>query len=88
MDAWLEVMKAWRKEMKATQERTEANLREMNPEVRANNENFEVLQGTLVSWVDIHQARTECTWEEMRTSQESMEVKMVTNQENQDKRTA
>jgi hypothetical protein len=45
MDAWLE-------ELKAIQERMEGKI-------EANDENFEVLQGTLVSWMDIDQARTE-----------------------------
>jgi hypothetical protein len=30
------------------------------------NEKFEVLQGTLVSWMDIHQARTEAMQETKR----------------------
>jgi predicted glycoside hydrolase/deacetylase ChbG (UPF0249 family) len=47
------------KDMKALQERTDANLREVKAEIRTNNEKFEVLQGDLVSWMDIHEARTE-----------------------------
>jgi hypothetical protein len=41
-------MEAWPEEMKALQERMEAN-----------NEKFKILQGTLISWMDIHQTRTE-----------------------------
>jgi hypothetical protein len=41
-----------------------ANLRKIKAEIRANNENFEVLQGTLVSRMDIHQARTEAMQDE------------------------
>jgi hypothetical protein len=33
-------------------------------EIKANNKKFEVLQGTLVSRIDIHQARTEETIQE------------------------
>jgi hypothetical protein len=33
----------------------------------ANNEKFEVLQGTFVSRMDIHQARTVSTQEEIKT---------------------
>jgi hypothetical protein len=45
-------MEAWLEEMKAVQERPDVNLREMKSEIRANNEKFEVLQGTLVSRMD------------------------------------
>jgi hypothetical protein len=48
--------------MKTNQERmgakADANLSEMKAEIRSNNEKFEVLRGTLASWMDIHQART------------------------------
>jgi hypothetical protein len=37
----------------------------MNPEIRANNVPFEILQGTLVSQMDIHQDRTEANHREM-----------------------
>jgi hypothetical protein len=47
--------------MKALQERAKANLREMKAELRANNKMFEVLQGTLVFRMDVHQARTRVT---------------------------
>jgi hypothetical protein len=49
-------MGAWGKEMKAVQETTDVNLTEMKAETRANNKKFDVLQGTLVSRMDIHQA--------------------------------
>jgi uncharacterized membrane protein (DUF106 family) len=44
MDVWLEEMMAWQKEMKAVQERMEAKT-------EADNKKFEVLQGTLISWI-------------------------------------
>jgi hypothetical protein len=34
--------------------KTDANLRDMKAEIRANNEKCDVLQITLVSWMDIH----------------------------------
>jgi hypothetical protein len=36
-----------------------ANLREMKAEIGVSKETFEVLRGTLVARMDIHQARTE-----------------------------
>jgi hypothetical protein len=53
------------KEMNVKQERTDTNLNKMEAEIRANNEKFQVLQGTLVSQTDIHQARTEAVQEKM-----------------------
>jgi hypothetical protein len=41
----------------------DANLREMKAEMRASNKEFEVLQGALISQMDIHQARTEAMQE-------------------------
>jgi hypothetical protein len=61
-------MDAWRKEMRVMQERTDANLTERNAESRANNKMFEVLQGTLVFRMDIHQARTRVTVAEAEDS--------------------
>jgi hypothetical protein len=62
------------------QERMEANLKEMKVEIKTNNKKFEVLQGTFVSQMDIHQARTEAIQEEiiakMDAHQESMEATM------------
>jgi hypothetical protein len=49
-------MDAWLGEMKAVQERTDANLREMKVEIRANNEKFEVIQGAFVFWMDRRQS--------------------------------
>jgi hypothetical protein len=56
--------------------RTDASLREMNTETRANNEKFEILQDTLASQMDIHQAMTEYTQEEMKANQEKIEATM------------
>jgi hypothetical protein len=64
MDAWLE-------EMKAVEERTHANLKEMKVEIRAKNEKFKVLQSTLISWMDIHQARTEAKQEGLVAKREA-----------------
>jgi hypothetical protein len=49
-------MDAWPEEMTAMQESK-----------KANNEKFEVLQGTLISWMDIHQTRTEAMQEKSDT---------------------
>jgi multidrug resistance efflux pump len=57
--------KACLKEIEAVQERIYINLKEMTAEIRANNETFEVLQGTFFSRIDIHQARTEVVREEI-----------------------
>jgi ADP-glucose pyrophosphorylase len=49
--------------METNQERMEtkadAHLKEMKAELRVNNEKFEVLRGTLVSRMDIQEARTQ-----------------------------
>jgi hypothetical protein len=50
------------------------NLRRIRAEFRANGEKFEALLGTLVSRMDIHQARIDA-------NQEKMLAKMDTNQE-------
>jgi hypothetical protein len=57
-------------EMNAMEERMEAKI-------EANNEKFQVLQGTLVSWMDINQvrtgamqAKTDASLKEMKASQE------------------
>jgi hypothetical protein len=39
--------------------KTDAYLRKMKAEIRANYEKSEVIQSTLVSWMDTHQARTQ-----------------------------
>jgi actin-like ATPase involved in cell morphogenesis len=60
--------------------KTDANLREMKAEIRANNQRFEVLRSTLVSRMDIHQARTEAVQEiiaKMETHQEKMRGSMI-----------
>jgi hypothetical protein len=47
---------------------------------QANNEKFEILPGTLISWMDIHQARAETIQEQMTaeldTHHERMEANM------------
>jgi hypothetical protein len=45
--------------------KTDANLREMKAEIRANNEKFEALRGTLVSRMDAHHAETDANHEEL-----------------------
>jgi hypothetical protein len=61
--------------------KVDANLREIKAEIRANSENAEVLRGTFVSRMDVHQAKTEANYEElmaaMKASHESIEVLMV-----------
>jgi predicted glycoside hydrolase/deacetylase ChbG (UPF0249 family) len=52
------MMAKMKAEMKTKQERMEAKI-------EANNEKFEVLLGTLISWMDIHQARAETIQEEI-----------------------
>jgi hypothetical protein len=51
--------------MKTNQEtmetKADADLKETKAEIWTNNEKSEVLRGTLVSWMDIHQARTQHT---------------------------
>jgi predicted glycoside hydrolase/deacetylase ChbG (UPF0249 family) len=47
--------------------RLDWEVREMKAEIRANIEKFEVLLGTLISWMDIHQAMTEANQREMLT---------------------
>jgi hypothetical protein len=56
--------------------KADANLREMKGKIKPNNEKFEVLRGTLVSWMDIHQARTESTQEEMKAKIDIRQKKM------------
>jgi hypothetical protein len=66
--------------MNVVQERMEANIKEMKVEIKTNNKKCEVLQGIFVSWMDIHQARTETIQEKiiskMDAHQESMEATM------------
>jgi hypothetical protein len=45
-------------------------------EMRANSDEFEVLWGTLVSHMNIHQARTESTLEEMKSKMDIHQEKM------------
>jgi hypothetical protein len=58
--------------------KTDFNQREMKAEIRARNENFEVLRRTLVSRMVIHQARTEAIQEvaKMDAHQERMGASM------------
>jgi hypothetical protein len=37
----------------------------MEATTEANNEKFEVLRGTLIPWIDIHQAKTEANQREI-----------------------
>jgi hypothetical protein len=61
----------------------------MKTEIRANSEKFEVLLGTPVSWMDIHQATTEANQREMLakmddktdTKQERLEANMESHHE-------
>jgi hypothetical protein len=68
--------------MKAVQERMDATLRERKAEIRATNEKFEVLQGTLVCWMDIHQARADSTQENINTKIDVNQEKMDASEEN------
>jgi hypothetical protein len=74
-DAALRQMKT---EIRTNQERTEAKI-------EASNENFKTLQGTLLSQMVIHQARTETIQEEMESkvnkNQEKMEAAIGSSQE-------
>jgi hypothetical protein len=57
---------------------TDANLREMKAEIRANNEKFDVLQSTLVPPMDIHQARTQTAQAEMKVKMDFHHKKLMT----------
>jgi hypothetical protein len=48
----------------------------MKAEIRANSEKFEILQDTLASRMDIHQARTESTQEELKAKMDSHHEKL------------
>jgi hypothetical protein len=65
--------------------KTDATLREMKAEIRANNENVEVLRGTIVSLMDLHYAKTEANHEElmavMKDSHKRIEAPMDVSQE-------
>jgi epoxyqueuosine reductase QueG len=62
-------------EMKASQEETTAEIGTNQEEMKTNqerveaktevNNNFEVIRGTLVSWMDIHKAGSEANQQEM-----------------------
>jgi hypothetical protein len=45
-------------EIRTNQGKMDANQEKMEAKTEANNEKFEVIQGALVSRMDIHQART------------------------------
>jgi hypothetical protein len=51
--------------MNANQERVEAKMKVVQEKTSPNNEKFEVLESTFVSWMDIHKARTEANQEEI-----------------------
>jgi hypothetical protein len=88
-----ELLKAMQEKMDANQAKTDINLKEMKEEmlakmevrIEANNKKFEVLQGTLISWLDAHHAKTEANHEElmaaMKASHERMIAKMEANPE-------
>jgi hypothetical protein len=63
---------------KKTDVKIDANQEEMEGRTDANNEKSEVLQGTIISRMDVHQARTMSTKEEMKAkvdiNQEKMEA--------------
>jgi hypothetical protein len=65
-------------EMRTNQEKIDSNQEKMEARMNASNEKFEVLPGTVVSWMDIHQARTMSTQLDMTTEmaihQENMEA--------------
>jgi hypothetical protein len=50
--------------MEQMMERLAAAKEKMEARIDISNEKFEVLRGTLVSWMDIHQDRTEAIQEE------------------------
>jgi hypothetical protein len=58
--------------METIQEKTDAKI-DSNQEkkeamIDTNNEKYEVLRGTLIFWMNIHQAKTESTEEEMKAN--------------------
>jgi uncharacterized membrane-anchored protein YjiN (DUF445 family) len=61
---------------KTTDAKIDANKDEMEGRIDANNEKSEVLQGTLVSWMDVHQARTMSTKEEIKAKVDIQQEKM------------
>jgi hypothetical protein len=75
-----------REEMRAGQEllkedmlaKIDANQKKMEGRIHANNEKFEVLRGSLVSRMDIHQARTVSTQEEMKAKMDIHQEKVET----------
>jgi hypothetical protein len=84
LDSFQEEIRTNREEMLAKMETNQqkmdakmgTSLREMKTEIRANNEKFEVIQGTLISWMVIHQARTESIQEEMKAKMDIHQEKM------------
>jgi cell pole-organizing protein PopZ len=70
-------MDTWLQEMKAVQERTGSSLRDITAEIRASNKKLEVLQDTLVSRIDIQQARTECTKKKINTKMDASQEIMA-----------
>jgi hypothetical protein len=48
----------------------------MEARIDANNDNSEVLRDTFISWMDIHQARTMSTQEEMKAKMDTHQEKM------------
>jgi hypothetical protein len=66
MELMLAKLDPFREEMKTNQAKADANLKKMKEEmlgkmegrIKVNDEKFEVLQDTLISWLDAHHART------------------------------
>jgi UDP-3-O-acyl-N-acetylglucosamine deacetylase len=52
------------------------NQEKKDAKIGTNNEKFEVLPGTLISWMDIYQARTVSTQEEMKAMMDIYQGKM------------
>jgi hypothetical protein len=56
--------------------KTDANLREIKAEIRANSDEFGCLQSILVSRMDIHQARAEAIQEEITAQMDTHQERM------------
>jgi peptidoglycan hydrolase CwlO-like protein len=68
-------------EVRITREEMKSSQEEMKAEIRANNKKFAVLRGTLVSRMDIHQARTVAMQEKMDDNLKEMKAKLESNRE-------
>jgi hypothetical protein len=63
-------------EIRTNQAKMDANQEKMEAKIEVNNEKFEVIQGALVSRMDIHQARTMSIQEEMKANMDIHQEKM------------